>query len=97
MPFQTINTTDKDLQKIQDNVTIAVTTIETKPFMGGVLLEAVTLASGSNQIAHTLQRRPRIWVICDSTAAATIYRTASDSNFLTLQSNAACTVSLWVA
>lgn len=97
MPFQTINTTDKELQKIQDNITTAVTGIEAKPFLGGVLIEGISLTSGSNQVAHTLQRLPRIWVLCDRNSSATIYRTASDSNFLTLQASAPCTISLWVA
>lgn len=97
MPFQTINTTDKELQKIQDNITTAITGIEAKPFLGGVLLSSVSLSSGTNQIAHTLGKRPTLWVICDLSAAATIYRTASDTKFLTLQASAPCTISLWVA
>lgn len=97
MPLKRINTGDQNLQMIQDNVAAAVNGIESRPFQKGVLLENVALSSsGTNAIAHKLQRPVRIWVIARQKANATVWEVSSDSNYLNLQCSSSCTVSLWV-
>ena len=94
--FPTLNTKDKNIQLIQDNIQKLGAAIQSSPFQGGNYLTGVALISGTTQIAHKLGRTPVIWVIGDNTAAATIYRASWDSNFINLVSDAACTVALWV-
>lgn len=96
MALKRVVTTDRTLQAIQDNVDQALSLIQATPFQGGTLLTSVALQTGSTQIAHTLSRQPRGWVIVDINAAVTVYRTAWDAKFLTLQSSAGATASIWV-
>lgn len=67
------------------------------PLMQGKLLQNVSLINGNTTINHGLGRQMKGWIIADQTAAASIYRSQPlNSNTLTLNSSAACTVSLYV-
>lgn len=96
MPFKKINVSDQNLSFVQDNVAAALLPIESSPFVGGVLLQGIVLASGSNAIQHTLGRTPNIWVICDTNAAQTVYRTSWNTNLINLTASGAVTISMWV-
>lgn len=70
------------------------------PINSGILLQKVSLASGSNSINHLLQRKPIGWFITRQRSAATVYDT-QDSNqrpelTLNLTASAAVTVDLYV-
>lgn len=63
----------------------------------GVSVEGVKLSTGNNSINHKLGRAPQGWFITDINAAASIYRSEPfNSLSLTLNSDAACTVNLYV-
>ena len=63
----------------------------------GLLLKNVALAHGVTVVNHLLQRQQQGWIIVDQDAQANIYRSAPFNNLtLTLTSDAACNVSLWV-
>lgn len=65
--------------------------------VNGVLLKSVVLANGVTVVNHKLGRTPQGWFIADINAAATIYRSQPfDPLTLTLTSNAAVTINLWV-
>lgn len=96
MAFKTINTPDQNLQFIQDNVATALMPIQNSPFVGGVLLQNIVLAAGSNQIQHTLNRTPVVWVICDTNAAQTVYRTSWNTTNINLTASGSVTISMWV-
>jgi hypothetical protein len=67
------------------------------PMGQGVYLEGVALANGTTQINHKLDRMMQGWMITDINGAATIYRSQPlNSKTLTLTSNAAVTVNLYV-
>ena len=67
------------------------------PMSQGVYLEGVSLANGTTQINHKLDRMMQGWMITDINGAATIYRSQPlNSKTLTLTSNAAVTVNLYV-
>lgn len=67
------------------------------PMSQGVYLENVALANGATQINHKLDRMMQGWMITDINGAATIYRSQPlNSKTLTLTSNAAVTVNLYV-
>jgi len=63
----------------------------------GELLQNVTLKNGVNTFNHYLGKQMTGWILVDQNAAASIFRSAPlNSQTLTLTSNAALTVSLWV-
>lgn len=93
--FKTINVDDQNLNRVQSNISSAFNSL-TGPFIGGNLITAVSVAATPTTIAHKLGRQPQVWVLCDQDTTTTIKRTAWDSNTITLQAGAACTVSIWV-
>lgn len=63
----------------------------------GILLSNISLINGVTVINHLLGRNQIGFIITDINAAATIFRSqALNSKTLTLTSNAACIISLWV-
>ena len=77
-------TQDKDLNKLQTNLKVALQPIINSPIINGNLLLDVTLEAGKrNEVAHGLQRRPlgyiivrkrkdsRIWDLQDTNPAPT--------------------------
>jgi len=63
----------------------------------GILIPNITITTGSNTINHRLQRKQVGYIITDINASATLYRSQDFNNLtLTLTSNAACVISLWV-
>lgn len=63
----------------------------------GSLLSNITIINGSNTFNHYLGRQMQGWFITDQNALASIYRSAPlNSQTLTLTSNAAVTIALWI-
>jgi hypothetical protein len=63
----------------------------------GSLLSDVTLIDGVNTFNHYLGKGMTGWILVDQNGAASIYRSQPlNAQTLTLTSNAAVTVSLWV-
>lgn len=67
------------------------------PFINGRQLSNVSLNNGQTVIPHGLSGPPQGWIITDVNGSAQIFRSAPfDNKNLTLTSNAAVIVSLWV-
>jgi len=67
------------------------------PILKGNQLKNIALNTGITVINHLLSRQQQGWFLTDIDAPATVYRSAAFNNLtLTLTSNAACTVNLWV-
>lgn len=65
--------------------------------MSGQFLKDIALINGATKINHLLSRTQQGWFITDINGAATIYRSAPlNDQTLTLTSNAAVTVSIYV-
>ncbi len=65
--------------------------------LNGLILRQVALQSGSNKIEHRLGRSPIGWLIIDSDANETAYRSAPfDPAFLTLTASGVVNVALYV-
>lgn len=63
----------------------------------GLILKGISLISGVNTINHRLGRKPQGYIITDMDAAATVYRSQPLNDLtLTLTSNAAANVAIWV-
>lgn len=67
------------------------------PFLDGLKLHSISLINGVTVINHKLQRNQQGYFITDINAAAAIYRSQPfNQTTLTLTSNAACVIDLWV-
>lgn len=100
MKFTKLNTPDQLLNRVQDNVDRSLNPVIDVPILDGVLLQSVTLASGSNVINHTLGKTLTGWSIVRQRGVASIYDEQSSNKFpsrtLLLNSSAAVSVDLWV-
>ncbi len=103
--FPRIQTSDKDLQLIQDNIDKTFSPILSMPMAGGNVLASIVLVTGQdNLIAHKLGRKARYFIVINQNADATVWNpistalgnAQSDTQFINLQCSADCTVTLWV-
>lgn len=68
-----------------------------EPYINGQLLSSIALVNGTTVVNHKLGRLQQGWSITDQNAAANISRSAAFNDMtLTLTSDAAVTVNLWV-
>jgi hypothetical protein len=75
----------------------ALVPILRKPLNGMVILPGLALASGVNVINHKLGRMPQGWVVLDTNAAQTVYRSAPFNDLtLSLTASGAVTITLGV-
>lgn len=82
---------------LQTNWASILNPIIANPMSDGVFLKGVELINGVTVVNHLLQRKQQGWIIIDTNAAASIYRSASfNALTLSLTSNAAVTVNLYV-
>jgi len=64
---------------------------------GTQALSGVTLnASTAKSFAHGLNRQPLGWFLTDIMSNAVVWRTAWDSNTITLEASADTTISVWI-
>ena len=100
MRIQKINTTDRIINMVQDNIANVLEPLSSNPLMSGLILTSVVLKTGSNTVNHKLGRKLRGWFIVRQRSAASIYDN-QDSNTLNavsliLVSSANVTVDLYV-
>ncbi len=97
--FTKILTGNSQLDRIQANISSALSKI-VGPFIGGnVLTSQLVTAANPVAINHGLGRTPVMWLITDQDTNTTVKRTAWDANTITLQADSAgsdCTISLYV-
>lgn len=89
--------TDQNFSLMQTRWKSELDPILTNPLLEGVLLKNIALANGATVVNHFLGRVPLGYIIVDIDNVANIYRSQPFNDLsLTLASNAAVTVSLWV-
>lgn len=97
MSLPIYHTDSKDLMLLQTGWAQSLNPVIDNPLNHSVLLKNISLINGATVVNHLLGRMMQGWILCDVNAAATIYRSASmNALTLTLTSNAACTVNLYV-
>lgn len=88
---------EKSVQLLQTTWASLLNPLVSNVIMQGLQLTGVSLQTGANICNHLLSRKQQGWFIVDINAAATIYRSAPfNDTTLTLTSDAACVVNLWV-
>lgn len=86
-----------NLNDMQNKWSTIIEPIIAKSLLKGQLLTQINLINGSTVINHKLQRQMQGWFIVDQDSAASIYRSQPLNTLtLTLTSDAATTISLWV-
>lgn len=98
--FNKVQTTDRIVNQLQDNIGNALNPILKNPQVDGYILSKVSLVSGANTINHGLDRPLLGWFIVRQRALAQIYD-AQDSNTtptktLVLYSNVSVVVDIYV-
>lgn len=97
--YKKLGLDSNEQSKMQEYVGQVLTPIIRCPLIDGVLLKGVALANGTTLVDHKLGREPLGWLVVRVNGTASIFEpdTASKKKtYLTLTSNAAVTVDLWV-
>jgi hypothetical protein len=94
--FLKIFTSDKELQRLQDNVSNAISEILRVPVLDGLLLTQTFTASVDTAIEHKLQREPLGWIVVGKNATSDIWEVSKDQRFLTLRTDQTVTVTFWI-
>ena len=88
------------LDRFQDSVAQAVNALGQPVVEGGTLLAGVQVGTVTTQVAHTLGRPLRGWMVVDRTGDVRVWRDVANDNTpsltLPLVANGSATVSLWV-
>lgn len=98
--LQRIQTGDRVLNMIQDNVSNILDPYSSKEILQGQILQKVRLTTGTNIVPHNLNRTLIGWFLVRQRASATIYDTqdaqTNPQTFLSLVSSANVTVDIYV-
>ena len=98
--FKKINSGDYNLDTVQENVATVFDTLVKNPIFNGVLLEDLDLINGDTHINHKLSRKLQGWIVVRVDTPCDIYDKQSTNSIqdrtLILNSDAACTVNLYV-
>ncbi len=97
--IQKIHTPDRDINKIQQNIIDGIARVQAQVNAapsGGIFLTSVQLKVGDNIIQQNMNRVPVGWIIIDTTAVSSIYRTDWTTSNITLNASAPTTISLFL-
>jgi hypothetical protein len=86
----------EEMRRLQTDIENAIAETIKSPLLNGRQLDNISLTSGDNKIEHKLARKIRGYIVSKKSNAATIYNSSDDEKFLTLNTSANVTVSLWV-
>ncbi len=82
--------------RMQDAILQALNQLTGIALLDGRLVENQDLIVGVTNVEHRLSRQPRGYIIVNQDGAAEIYATSLNAAYVSLNSDAAVTVSLWV-
>jgi hypothetical protein len=91
-----IFTSNKELQRLQDNVSNAISELLRVPLLDGLLLTQTFVATTDTIIEHKLQREPLGWIVIGKNATSDVWEVSKDQRFITLRTNQNVTVTFWI-
>lgn len=95
--YTRIQTSNSDLNRVQDSVQTVVTAINSGPFVGGNLLATQSVTTGVTAIPHKLGYVPTAIFLGPPNLSTIVYMpNVADKNFIYLQAGTACNVTVWV-
>lgn len=97
MALPTFLDANKNMMLMQNNWKSQLDPVLGNPMTNPLILKSINLVSGNNVINHLLGQTLQGWLITDTTASSSIYRSApKNDKTLTLNSSAPCVVDLLV-
>lgn len=92
-----VHAQDGDTSALRDAVARYLRQLDDCDLIGGRLLKNVDIDSApGTALEHGLGRTPEGWIVTDLRGGATVWRTAWDAKFLTLEALAPVVASVWV-
>ena len=91
-----IFTSNKELQRLQDNVSNAISELLRVPLLDGLVLTQTFTAPTDTVIEHKLQREPLGWIVIGKNATSDVWEVSKDQRFITLRTNQNVTVTFWI-
>lgn len=97
--FSLVQTDDRNINQLQQNISQALEAILSNPLVNGNILNGVKLQIGSNTLNHGLNRNLQGWIPILVNAAADVFdeqaTNTNPSKTLILNSSAVVTVSIY--
>lgn len=99
--FKKVANTNEETSKLQERLQEFFTPIQKCPLIDGVLLTNISLvSSGTNSVAHKLNRAPLGWLVVRNRSNSIIWDTQDTNSLktksLSLQASSNTVVDLWV-
>ena len=96
-PIAQVQTSNKDVNQLQKNISQAVAPLTANPVNTGIIVQNVALAIGDNTVETKLGRKIQGWQIARQIGPfSQITETSENFDILVLHSSAATTVNLYV-
>lgn len=87
---------DRQLNSLQETALGAAKFLNSQSLLPGVKVTAAFTGAATTAFVHGLTKTPQGWLVIDSDAATTLYRSAWDAQTITLVSSGAVNAVLWV-
>lgn len=96
--FKRFVSQNSELTMLQSKLQEFFAPLLANPTLDGTLLTNIQLVAGENKVEHKLQRAALGWIVVSKNATCDIWEPSKDLSkaFITLQSSAPVTISLWV-
>lgn len=96
--YRRIQTSDSDLNRVQDSTNTVVQEISSGPFIGGKQLTAVAVSASQTSIPHKLRITPTTVILGPSDRDSRVWMPRTpDSNYIYLQASTDCNLFvIWV-
>ena len=95
-PYQVIDTPDRNLQRVQNQLLAPMTALLRNPLLDGILHKNVALTTAGFALSHGLGRMPLGWIVVSIDTHATVKQTARSSTSLTLAASTPAIADVWV-
>jgi hypothetical protein len=93
--FNKLPTDNDHLNRVQENIRIALDPISTDIIFNRQEIEAV-VSTSNTKINHNLRRTPKGFIIIDKTAVGDVHRVNWDNQSITLISSANTIIKFWL-
>jgi len=93
--FNKIPTKDDDLNRIQENLRMAIDPLSTDIIFNRQEI-SIDVGTSNTVVFHNLKRTPRGWIIIDKTFSGDVRRVAWDNTSITLISSANTPIKIWL-
>lgn len=94
--FKKSQTTNSELDKVQDDISYVLQPILQSAIINGVQVNGVLIGTGPTSVNHGLGRTPLGCIIVDRDAAPVPWTLSKNKQTIVLQASSSVTVNLWI-